>query len=190
MALSETDYELLEGYLDGELEDGGREAVRARLNDDAAFAGALGQLRGERAMRQAMFAVLEPSDVEVERLVSDVRAGIARRRRVAGVFRIGRYVGSAAACFLGGFLVHAAFFGDAGREQPRQMGQPVTDYGATVRAVETYEVTLRDDSGNVVAVQRFDSLAKAQEFANDLSQWQRRAERLASGQFVVRAQRL
>ena len=62
--------------------------------------------------------------------------------------------------------------------------------GLEPMAREAALLTLRDEAGKVVAVQRFDSLSKAQEFAGDVSQWQRRAERLAGGQFVVRAQRL
>jgi hypothetical protein len=189
MALDESDLELLDGYLDDALDERGREAVRARLAGEQDWIAALEQLRGERAMRQALFAGLEPSQEAVERLVGRVRDGIERRRGVERVLRAARYVSAAAACFVVGFFVHAMFFAQPlVREHPG--AQPVSHNGSTVRAVETYEVTLRDASGKVVAVQRFDSLAKAQEFANDVSQWQRRAERLASGQFVVRAQRL
>ena len=189
MALTETDLEMLEGYLDDALDERGREAVRARLAGEQEWIAVLEQLRGERAMRQALFAGLEPSHAEVERLVGRVRDGIERRRGWGRVIRAGRYIAAAAACFVVGFLVHAMLFTHPPvREHPG--AQPVSHNGPNVRAVETYEVTLRDGSGKIVAVQRFDSLAKAQEFANDVSQWQRRAERLVSGQFVVRAQRL
>jgi hypothetical protein len=189
MALTESDLEMLEGYLDDALDERGREAVRARLTGEQEWIAALEQLRGERAMRQALFAGLEPSQEEVERLVGRVRDGIEGRRGFARVLRGARYIAAAAACFVVGFFVHAMFFARPPMSD-KPGAQPIIHNGTSVRAVEMYEVTLRDGSGQVVAVQRFDSLAKAQEFANDVSQWQRRAERLASGQFVVRAQRL
>jgi hypothetical protein len=192
MALDENELEVLEGYLDDALDEREVEAVRARLAGEQEWIAALDQLRSERAMRQALFAALEPSPEDVERLVGRVNRSIERRWRFAGVLRVARWVGAAAACFIAGFIVHSAFFADRGPgpANGREVVQPVSNTGTSVRAVEMYEVTLRDESGKVVAVQRFDSLDKAQEFANDVSQWQRRAERLAGGQFVVRAQRL
>ena len=44
-------------------------------------------------------------------------------------------------------------------------------------------------SSCVIGVQRFDSFEKAQEFAADLARWQSRSERLASGRFVIHADR-
>jgi hypothetical protein len=58
-----------------------------------------------------------------------------------------------------------------------------------VQKVSTYQVTLRDENGHVVAVQRFDSIDKAQEFAADVARWQSRSERLASGRVVLTADR-
>jgi hypothetical protein len=55
--------------------------------------------------------------------------------------------------------------------------------------ITLYQVTLRDDAGKVLAVQRFDSLDKAQEFATDLARWQSRNQRLASSQFVTTTDR-
>ena len=192
MALDENELEMLEAYLDDALDEREVEGVRARLSGGQEWVAALDQLRLERAMRQALFAALEPSAQDVDRMVGRVDLAIERRRRFAGVLRASRWVGAAAACFVAGFIVHSAFFADrgGGPGNAQEMVQPVSNSGASVRAVEMYEVTLRDESGKVVAVQRFDSLSKAQEFAGDVSQWQRRAERLAGGQFVVRAQRL
>ena len=192
MALDENDLEMLEAYLDDALDEREVEGVRARLGGEQEWVAALDQLRSERAMRQAMFSALEPSSAEVERVLVSVHRAIERRGQYAGVLRASRWVGAAAACFVAGFIVRSAFFADraGGPGNGQEMVQPVSNSRTSVRAVETYEVTLRDESGKVVAVQRFDSLAKAQEFAGDVSQWQRRAERLAGGQFVVRAQRL
>ena len=189
MALTESDFELLEGYLDDALDERDGEAVRARLAGEQEWIAALEQLRGERAMRQALFAGLEPSQEEVERLVGRVRGGIGRGQGFSRVLQASRYISAAAACFVVGFFVHAMFFANAPAKE-KLGAQPVLHNATSVRTVETYEVTLRDGSGKIVAVQRFDSLSKAQEFAKDVSEWQRRAERLASGQFVVRAQRL
>jgi hypothetical protein len=183
MAVMDDDIELLEGYLDDALAEEERALVRARLSEDQALVAALDQLRAERGMRQALFAGLEPGEGEVERLVGRIHESLERRRRVGRLFRGVGYVAAAAACFIAGILIHANFVA------PGPV-QPVAGNGATVRAVELYEVTLRDESGKVLAVQRFDTLEKAKAFANDLANWQRRADRLATAQFVVRSQRL
>ena len=50
-----------------------------------------------------------------------------------------------------------------------------------------YKVEILDESGHVMAVQKFQSLQKAQEFSDDLQQWQIRQERLLSGQVTVQS---
>jgi len=48
-------------------------------------------------------------------------------------------------------------------------------------------VQIVDESGQVMAVQKFQSLEKAREFSNDLQQWQIRQERLLNGQVTVQS---
>src|SRR5205823_3518867 len=44
-----------------------------------------------------------------------------------------------------------------------------------------YQVTLRDQAGNVVGVQRFNTLEEAQEFVNDVNRMQSQHQQLRSG---------
>ena len=105
----------------------------------------------------------------------------------ATVSRIG-FLSAAAACVAMGFLAR-------GWLEPKHPGDTgnISMVGQTgglkVEKIETYQVTLRDEAGNVVGVQKFNSLEKAQEFAADLARWQSRSEHLASGQFVLHKDR-
>jgi len=182
MAVSETDLELLDAYLDDALEPGEGESLRARMADDAELVAAMEQLRAERSVRRAFFASLEPDGAQVEALVSRVRREVDRRRHFTGILRPLRYVAGAAACIAVGFFARGFFSPRLDHPGPRQPG-------VQVEQVATFQVTLRDETGRVVAVQRFDSIEKAQEFAADLSRWQSRTERVASGRVVLTADR-
>jgi len=188
MAVSESDLEQLDAYLDDALEPRDADALRARLAGDGELVAAMDQLRGERAVRQALFAGFEPDDAGVDALVQRVRDGMERRRRFAGVLRSLRYVAAAAACAAIGFFGRGMF------ERPAPTVNDETTLvdvraGVNVERVAAYQVTLRDDAGRVVAVQRFDSVDKAHEFVADLARWQSQAERLASGRVVLTADR-
>ena len=180
MTVTDNDLELLEAYLDDALDVAESEPLRARLATDPQLVSALDHLRRERATRQAWFAALEPTDREIDHLSSRVHASLAHRRRFNALLRSTAAVSAAAACFLGGILVHATFFKTRSQQPP----------AAHPAVVEVYEVTLKDDSGNPVAVQRFDTLEKARNFANDLEQWKLRTNRRATAQYVLRAGRL
>lgn len=184
MAVTENDLEMLDGYLDDALEMGEVEALRARLAGDVELASALEQVRSERAARRSFFAALEPDDAEVAKLTARVRASIDRRADFSRLLRPLRYLGALAACLAIGFFARGLL------ERPHA-GDPsnltVADRNRSVQVekLESYQVTLRDDSGKIVGVQHFNSFEKAQEFAADLARWQSRSERLASGQFVL-----
>jgi anti-sigma factor RsiW len=186
MEMTENDLERLEAYLDDALKPAEVESLRARLAADPRLVSALDQLRAERSMRQAYFAAIEPTEHEIDNLSARIHASLLRRRRFTALLRSAAAVAAAAACFLAGILVHATLFKPQSQQGPT--ATPISN--PAVRSVEMYEVTLRDDSGKPVAVQRFDTLEKAQDFANDLHQWQRRASRLTSSQFIRRADRL
>jgi anti-sigma factor RsiW len=178
---SETDIELLESYLDDALESGEVEALRARLATEPGLVSALERLRAERGARRAFFAGLEPDDSVAQAFAVKV-VGSARARAVRrSLFpRPVRYLAAAAACVALGFFGRGFFDKPVGNDTAIKPG-------VDVRRVDTYVVTLRDESQRVIGVQRFDSLEKAQEFAADLARWQSRSERLASGRFVVHA---
>lgn len=184
MAVSESDFEMLEGYLDDALEMGEVELLRARLESDVELAATLEQVRGERAGRRAFFELLEPSDAAVARFTARVGASIRGRRRFALVLRAGRYVTAAAACLAIGFFARGWF-----DHSPSKLVVDGKPGSVKVEKIEVYQVTLRDESGKVVGVQKFNSIEKAREFAADLNRWQSRSARLASGQFVLHQDR-
>ena len=189
MALSEQEIELLECYLDDGLEMSEVEALRTRLAADAEWVAALERVRDERAMRKSVFAENEPDDASVARVVANIKT-LGRRRQLRSRWMTpARSIAAAAACLAIGFFGR----GVIDRSHTGDMGaiHNVADGGSRVnlQQVATYQVTLRDENGKVVAVQRFDSIDKAQEFAADLTRWQSRSERLASGRFVLSADR-
>jgi anti-sigma factor RsiW len=180
--VSEADIELLESYLDDGLEASDVDALRARLTTDAALIEALEQLRSERAARRALFAALEPTDVAADAFATTLlaRTRAASRPQRSLVPWPLRYAGAAAACVALGFFSRGLF------DQPAATNTAINPKpGVDVQRVESYVVTLRDESQRVIGVQRFDSFEKAQEFATDLARWQSRSERLASGRFVI-----
>ncbi len=119
-------------------------------------------------------------------LVSRIQSSVDRRRLFAGRLRAIRYVVAAAACVLLGFFARGLL-----DRVPDDPGTKVVNKasGVDLQKVASYQVTLRDEAGKLIAVQRFDSIEKAQEFAADLARWQSHSERLASGRFVLSADR-
>jgi anti-sigma factor RsiW len=190
MAAGEQDIDLIERYLDDALEMGEVEALRARLADDPELVAALERVRSERALRKAVYTAYEPDDAAVSRVVGYstnlVRQGQRSERWRGGV----RYVLAAAACVAMGFFGRGLLDRVDGNA-PAEGGNPVAagTGHVDVEKVSSYRVTLRDEEGRVVAVQRFDSIEKAREFATDVARWQSHSERLASGRFVLTADR-
>jgi anti-sigma factor RsiW len=186
MAVNDNDLELLDAYLDDALEPSEIESLRARLTADAALVATLEQIRAERTMRRNLFVALEPDAAAVTALVANVRRSVIERNRQPGHWlRPARFAVAAAACVAIGFFSRGLF----DRPQPKDNVAAGKGETAAVQRVTTYEVKIRDDAGRVVAVQRFDSIDKAREFAADLSRWQAGSERLAGGKFVVTADR-
>jgi hypothetical protein len=187
MAVTEQDIGLLDSYLDDALESGEVDALRARLSGDGELVAALDQIRGERAARRSFFAALEPDDATVGAVVSKIQVAAARQKRITARVRAVRSAILAAACLLLGFYARGLIDRAAvpGNDTPLVQNKP----GVDLQKVPSYQVTLRDEGGKVIAVQRFDSIDKAQEFAADLARWQSHSERLASGRFVLSADR-
>jgi hypothetical protein len=84
-----------------------------------------------------------------------------------------RYAMAAAALIAIGFLV--GWMGATGGKSNVSAGEAA------------YRVEILDESGQVMAVQKFGSLEKAREFSEDLRQWQIRQERLLNGRVTVHA---
>ena len=196
MTPTDTDLELLESYLDESLDVHDIEALRARLAADPHLAAALRQLRDDRTLRLSVLTAFEPDpaalDAFTTRLLRSVKNIPAPRRSWLQPLR---YAAAAAAFIAIGFFARGLLdlrevsggssLGTSGRIVDLRNNNATPH----LQEITVYQVTLRDDAGKVVAVQRFDSLDKAQEFAADCSRWQSRNERLASNHFVVTADR-
>ena len=187
MNVSQENLELLEGKLDGALSQAEEAELAARLSGEPELAQALEALRGERAMRAEYFAALEPAEGEASWLAERIcaaaaAANAARRRRSELRWHLGLRWGSAvAACLLIGFIG-----GWIGRQHMHGVASgPVVSPGADVKTVVSYQVLLRDNSGQVVATQNFDTLEKAQAFERDVQSWQQQSEQLLKGPLPI-----
>ena len=168
--IEDGDIEQLEGMLDNELPAAQRETLAARLAKEPKLAVELESLRAERKLRAEMFLSLEGGEeAVVERILTKVGAGEADKSSGSArpTLRRLRYAMAAAACVVIGFLIG-------------WMGATGGNSSANANPAP-YQVEILDESGQVMAVQKFQSLEKAREFSNDLQQWQIRQERILNG---------
>jgi len=168
--IDDGDVELLEAWLDDELTPGQAEELGVRLINEPALASELEKLRSERKVRANLFSSLEGGEeAVVDRILSAARssgsAGPARWRL--------RYAMAAAALIAIGFLV--GWMGAMGGKSNAIAGEA------------PYRVEIVDESGQVMAVQKFQSLEKAREFSEDIQQWQIRQEQVLSGQVTLQS---
>jgi len=182
------DLVLLEAFLDEALDDAEAAGVRARLAGEPALAGALDELRAERAVRQGMFAAMEPGRAEADRFAAAVLDRVAEPRdgwvrRLAIV----RWAAALAACVLVGLVLGAFFYArytstPVAKNPAPNTGNVLPAGGGTDRAAGiVFKVELRDRDGRVRAVQAFDSLDEAKAFSEELERWQRRQEQIHNG---------
>jgi anti-sigma factor RsiW len=169
--IDDADLQLLEAMLDSELPAQQSEALAARLSKEPRLLAALEHLRSERKLREEMFSSLEGGEEPVvEKILANVGPALPDIARRPAKFRL-RYAMAAAACVVIGFLI--GWMGATGGR-------------SNVSASEApYRVEILDETGQVMAVQKFQSLEKAREFSNDLQQWQIRQERILNGQVTV-----
>ena len=175
---SEVDLELLETFVDGELSPADAQQLQRRLASEPALTEELRRLQALRSVRESYFTALEPMREDVDGLIANVQEAIDRRKLRTIRIAWARYASALAACvvigFFGGWLV--------------KPGAPVTAPSTgVVVAAQVYQVSIRDESGQVVATQEFESLDQARAFARDLEQWQQRHEQLLSSQPTVRS---
>ncbi len=178
--------EILELYLDGELPAHEASAVQRRLAAEPALAAQLEESRALRALRAGFFAAIEPDDAAADRAVENIRRRIGRPLHPGPQaapdhatlpwqwIRIGI---AAAACLAVAFMAgRVARLGNIAAD--RQQGAPVP---------VSYQVSITDESGAVLGIQKFKSLEEAREFSDDLHRWQERQEKLLSGQITLRS---
>ena len=189
MSLSDSDYELLESHLDGELSVAEDEALRDRMNIEPDLATALETLRSEREARVSTFRAMEPDDETVERFNRSASREIQRLDRDSFWQRTSqrlRIASAAAACLLIGFSVGRIAKSGVLNRAPltpddRPGGTLVAEKSSSGNPVE---VVLTDDRGHEIGVQRFNSTERAREFVNDVDRWQQRQRQLQDAQIV------
>jgi anti-sigma factor RsiW len=194
MPVTDQELEQLETHLDEALEPSERSALEARLAHDPEVAAALETLQAQRAMVLSYFNTLEPDDAATQALAASICESAFAMPARSTPTRAWRWYGAAAACLLVGFLtgqfvrLHPAAKPQSAANMPIAVStQPG---GAKVEAIVTYQVALTDEAGHVTAVQNFDSLEQAQNFARDVSRWQdRHADLQTRGKPVVVADR-
>ena len=183
MAVSESDLELLETYLDGELADAEANAVRERLRGEPLLASALAALRDERQLRAALWAQMEPSAASVQTLMARVENKVDDHWMWASRLYKLKMVSAAAACILVGFIV-----GRVGKttDQPGPGGvQIVTTSNANHAPVQTVasgpvNVPIVNELGQVVSVRHFET----QDAANEYFREQEQSDKTSAGNIV------
>ena len=172
--MNDNQMEMLEAFLDDELSKQQQDELRARLATNPALTSELERLRSERQTRQSLFSSLEGGeDAVVDRAMSRVHQLDHRRQHLAQYFRRAIFAVAAAACIILGFLIG-------------WMG--ATNGKSTAAASEPpYRVEIVDETGQVTAVQKFQTLEKAREFQLDLQEWQLRQDLILNGQVTVQS---
>ena len=186
--VADHDQELLEAYLDDDLSASQVQVVDGRLAREPHLAAALHVLRAERSVRAAVWSSLAPDQQAAERAVTRVSRGIRRHetlRRVYRGARIGGAVAAAVALFWGGWMVRGVATPRPARVAgpvPQPMGRMSIAAG---EAAGAYRVVLTDETGNVIAVQRFSKLEDARQFADDLGRYQARRLEIQQGSAML-----
>ena len=173
--MTETELDILETWLDGELGPIETVELQKRLTAEPELSATLAGLRRERDLREAHFAAIEPTDAQTHDFLNRLEANLIRRRRWVLYGQFARATGAIAACMAIGFGV-----GWIGRGGP----------GTSVNRISpssVYQVSVSDDSGRVLGVQHFNSADQAREFSDDLSRWQEQQEQIRNGYLVVRS---
>ena len=174
-AVTDADIELLNALLDGELTPDERRQVHVRIEDDKILRGEFERMRDERSTRIALYRSFEGDDELPQRMMD--RVGMpARTVRRWAILRPAAAAAVVALVFFAGWAARGRFVAPAPVSGPAAASAPVV-----------YHVAIRDDTGTIMAVQKFKTLKEAEEFSEDLRRWQERQEQLFSGQPVVRS---
>ncbi|HWE96984.1 MAG TPA: hypothetical protein VG269_23685 [Tepidisphaeraceae bacterium] len=186
---SETDLEMLEAYLDDALSASEVVGLDRRLVTEPALAAAMQTMRGRRAVRLALFKSHEPDEASAEKLAELVIASAHRSAWHRKVARVSRVVGMLAACMLVGFAAGwmgrghgpAAPMAAGGPHPAKAEGHLVAHVPKPGEAGGMYQVALTDENGNVIAIQKFNRVEDARQFADDLGQYEARRQQVEEG---------
>lgn len=182
MALAESDFHLLETYLDGELPICEAEGLWRRLAAEPELHEAMDELREQRSHRMDIWALHEPEDHVCDAFMSRLSVSARRRRWMDKANRGLFYAAGMAACALLAFRV--GWIERGLNPGPTQQGlvNVAQDTGSN-----SYPVAIRDLNGNVIGVQQFSSPQEATQFVNDMNESQQRRQTHDLGPNVVPA---
>jgi hypothetical protein len=111
MSVSETDLEMLETWLDGELPDEQILDLRKRLAVETDLHQAMDRLRSDRQMRAQLWPTFEGSDAEVDTLVNSVRHSVQQDEmwnwRLGALRKFSGIAASIALVFMAGWITHS-----------------------------------------------------------------------------------
>lgn len=171
MAVTDAEVEQLECYLDDELSLDEAAQLQRRVASDPSLCDALDELRRQRELRTRVWQSMEPETAEVARLGDRIDGMLRRQANWSKRLAALRYIGSAAACLLVGFMISHSMR-PASSTDGNVAGSDVEISSSAAPHGPVYQVVLQDETGNVVGVQNFDSLNDAREFQSDVGQVQ------------------
>jgi anti-sigma factor RsiW len=167
MPISDTDLEMLETYLDGQLPLPLAEDLWRRLSQEPELSAEMDELRAQRAVRQAIWQSMEPDDVAADAMVRRVSSSIRSRRFMQQAQRWLTVAVAAAACVVVGFQLGWIEHGNGIIGASPAHG--VQQVAQTPQAAHAYQVAIKDQNGNLIGTQRFDTQQDAVNFVNFLN---------------------
>jgi len=187
MAGTDTELELLETYLDGELPAQEAEALDARVAREPELGKVLEGLRHERELRAMVWERYEPNAQTVERFLGRVQKKVDNHWWWAGQLANLRLIGAAAACIVLGWVGRGMLQSPA-----TAPGQLTTLSNPGIVQVSTgapksgpVSLPIYDGDGHLLAEQRFENAEQAQQFIRELQQWQAVREQTPPGANIV-----
>jgi anti-sigma factor RsiW len=187
MLTSDQDLELLETYLDGQLDTADAQLLARRLETDAQLSATLAELQSQRSVRQMVWTSLEGDDAGAQRLNWRIQGAMANAQRAThssrwSVWRIAQIGSAAAACAVFGFF--AGWVGRSNHASSVVVNPPMVQPVDNTLTVNTNPsntspnikpapsspimVPVTNEYGQVVAWQQFQNADDAKNFTEDL----------------------
>ncbi len=165
MSVDESMSQMLELYLDGELSPEQRAAFEQRLEADGELADQLDERRLTRMTRAAAWRSLEPDASQSQAVLQAIDQSLRRQMLWQKRATAMRWVSAAAASIVVGIGIGWA---------TQSTVIPASSPAQPVTAINSYNVSLTDPGGQVVAVHRFESAEHARKFSEQVTAWQKR----------------
>jgi anti-sigma factor RsiW len=169
--ITETDIELLETYLDGEVTGADADALQHRLQAEQELSAALDDLRAQRMIRQSVWQSLEPDQKSADQLAWRISGAMQTQqqtppRRTWNTWQFARFGSAAAACIVLGFFV--GWVGRGHHANVSTVVSPASHIDATDSVAQVQMVPVTNEYGQVVAWQPFKDPNDAKAFVEDL----------------------